>query len=163
MQRKILEYFGTEQERTLPRRRTKTLRQRRYEERNKRNQKTIDDLPENVIYQVMSKLYPSALINFLLAYPRASSVHGVYSLWLQKKSNWNRMRKRSIKAYENLRESHVNFEALAGIYIRIKENLKVSDKGRINRLLQYKQQIATSHCNDLICRRSERLKKKEKV
>ena len=69
------------------------------------------------------------------------------------------MRKNVTKAYRNLRESHVNFKALEGIYKRIKETLNVSDYRRLNRLLKYK--LATLRSNDLVCRRSKRLKKKE--
>ena len=103
----------------------------------------------------MKQLYPSAFNNFLLAYPRASSVHGVYTLWLRKQ----RKIKIYTKAYRNLNESNVHFKALKGIYRCIKETL-VPNYKRLNKLLRYKWNISNLRCNDLVCRRSKRLKKK---
>ena len=135
-----------------------------YEER-ERNRKSIDDLPENVIYQVMKKLHPSALGYFLFAYPRASSVHGVYRLWLRKQDNFNCFKKRVDKKYKQHRKYHLthSYEYYRVLHYKehIKEVLRLTGKKRIDRLLQYKQRIADLRYNALTCRRSVRLMEKK--
>ena len=127
-----------------------------YEE-SKRNRKSIDDLPENVIYQVMKKLHPTALCFFLFAYPRASSVHGVYRLWLRKLDNFNRFKKRIDKKYKRYHKYHLThsweYHRVLSQKWNIKECLRLTGKRRIDRLLQYKQHIA--------CHRSLRLMEKK--
>ena len=151
--------------RSLLRRRKNRLRRcsEEIEERKrKEKKKTIDELPENVIYKVMNILHPVTLNDFLLAYPRASSIHGVYSLWMRKTKKLAHCRKKLTVAYRKLRERCPSYrsEELTRDYNRFKKNLYVKDRKRIKRLLEYKNKIVISRYNDIIHRRSTRLREK---
>ena len=150
--------------RSLPRRRKNRLRRCREEieeRKRKEKKKTIDDLPENVIYKVMNILHPVTFNDFLLAYPRASSIHGIYSLWLRKTKKLARCRKRLAVTYRKLREECPSYvRPLTRDYNRMKKELQDKNRKRIKRLVEYKNKIVIARYNDIIHRRSTRLREK---
>ena len=151
-QRTILEYWGEKQK--LLRRR---ITQSRQGERRKRT--TIDDLPENVIYEILKKLTLNTFTKFLLAYPKVATIHGVYTLWMRTQRYWYSCKRIVINEYESQRDSMCY--ACCIEYKRIMKLAKIENIRRINKLLRYIQNIANSHYNDLTCRRSIRLKEKK--
>ena len=150
--------------RALPSRRKNRLRRCREEieeRKRKEKKKTIDDLPENVIYKVMNILHPITFNDFLLAYPRASSIHGIYSLWLRKTKKLARYRKRLTFTYRKFREKCPSYvRPLTRDYNRMKKELQDKNRKRIKRLLEYKNKIVIARYNDIIHRRSARLREK---
>ena len=168
-QRKIREYFAkanyTDRLRSLPIRRKNRLRRCREENDERKRiekKKAIDDLPENVIHRIMNLLHPFALIDFLLTYQRATSIHGVYTLWLRKTRELNEYRKNITLCFRRLREEEYYSDGMMRRdYRRMKEAICEDDRRRIDRLLKFKHDIITARYNDLIYRRSLRLKEKK--
>jgi hypothetical protein len=114
--------------------------ERRRREENERT--SLEDLPDAVVYQLMCKLDLSSLSCFLIANPRASSVHGVHHLWQKKITD---------KAFNDVVDEDEEYDDYdedyeSGLSDLIKQ---VKRTDRVERLLQYKHRIITQRYTDL--------------
>ena len=154
----IHEYWGEKQK--LLRRR---IAQSRRGKRRKRT--TIDDLPDNVIYEILKKLPLKSFGKFLLAYPRVGSIHGAYTLWMRKKKKHYSLRRGLADWYNRVRRE-AGGTTWYGLdikpdYKQFVQRNKIINIRRINKLLKHIQNSINSHYNDLTCRRSIRLKERK--
>ena len=129
--------------------------------RKRRKQTTIDDLPENVIYDILKNLTLKSFTNFLLAYPKVGSIHGVYTLFMKTQRSWISRRRRAIIHYESQRDNIFYHWCIEPEYRWFMNYTKIKNIRWINKLLRYIHNSANSHYNDLICRRSIRLKERK--
>ena len=131
----------------------------------RRKRTTIDDLPDNVIYEILKKLPLKTFTKFLLSYPRVGTIHGAYTLWLRKKKKFYSYRRSHIVWYERVRrevEGTTWYELdIKPEYKQFVKHNKIINIRRINKLLKHIQNSINSHYNDLTCRRSIRLKERK--
>ena len=149
------------EKRKLPIRRINPSRRCKKDDKSEKKQPSIDDLPENVIYEIMTKLSLKVLCNFLEAYSRATLVHGVYTIWVRKQKIWDFVTQRVIEDFEDHRYCCLHWDENLSAYRRFKKSRKIKSRERINGLLKHNQSIIISHYNDFTNRRSARLKEKK--
>ena len=115
----------------------------------------------------MSKLPLKSLCFFLLAYYRASSVHGAYRLWLKSIKGWNNFRREEGERYEWFKcmfgESYYNRHILRHYidYLNCPRDKLVKE---LVTLLEAKFNRANRKYNEILHRRrSERLRDKKSM